>query len=654
MTAPWPSYAEPTYYGPSDRPPDKRSSQYFTQPSTSNISYEQPDPQYVQPLYATLGPPTFIAELPAPLPVAPPTATPVKQLTEDEQLARKLSAPDQQVLEDEELAKHLQQLEAQEVRSRFISNVNQQPRPVSMALPTHQWMPSLTQQRSSQSLRPHSQSIPAGSHSSSGLVEQQSYQSLRPHSQSLSSDVPWSPGSFGPPPPAQQRYSSLPEAVQDGAPQLPSMRQPSAAMSSLPEVVIGDILDSVKAPSDPIALAAYLEEHRQVPYPPQWRLGPVIKKYHAQTSITANLNWLDMPESSAWLTQRRSEKLSISPSAAFSFNFKKTGGKYRDPRFSWVMQCNDAKSETKKRESTWSYELRLNRRSGMRETEILNPGSGMMNILTTYIHAPNYDSLRFVANDGRSYLWVSHMPLSSSNGRRYDVLRHALFVANNTNIDPLYGEIVADHTYWDGFDDDHRVHDGIMCMECQTKPIVGQRWKCKTCLDHNICGLCHLNGAQSSIEPGCKLSLTCLPDETLTIRSPTVSHALVIASLQVLKDWQKDQIRKHRSKDPWGFMKTEEEARQHDLGRLSYWRGSDIGKKHLDAPLRVRSRCETAEAMHNPNGIGSALGGLADAGLALAARGQQGGYEGHHGGHHTYGGDGGGWGGGGDGGGGGG
>ncbi|KAF3032635.1 hypothetical protein E8E12_000829 [Didymella heteroderae] len=642
MSAPWSSYADPTCYTPSDWPSDKHSSQFYAQPSASNLSYGQPGPQYIQPLYGKVGRPTFVAELPAPLPVAPPTATPFKQLSEDEQLARKLSAPDRQALEDEELAKHLQQLEVQELRSRSNSNVSEQQRPVSVVSHTHKWTPSLAQQSSSQSLRPHSKS--------------RSYQSLRPHSQSLSSDIPWSPGSFGPPPQTQQRYGLLPEAVLEQVPQLSPRRRPSAAMSNLPEVVISDISHPPKAPSDPIALATYLEEHRQVPYPPQWRLGPVIKRYHAQASITANLNWLDTPESTAWMTHRRSEKTPNSLHAALTFSFKRIGGKYRDPRFSWVMQSSDAESKTKTREPPWSYELRLDLKSGVRKTETLNPGSGKMNILTTYVHAPNYDSLRFVANDGKSYLWVSHMPLSSSNGRRYDVLRHALFVATGSNIDPLFGDIVADHTYWDGFDDDHGVHEGIMCMECQTKPIVGQRWRCRTCPDHNICGLCHLNGAQSSIEPGCVLSLTCLPDETLTIRSPIVSHALVIASLQVLKDWQKHQIRKYRSKDPWGFMQTEEEARKHYLGRLSYWRGSDIGKKHLDAPLRVRSRSETGEAMLNPNGIGTALGGLADAGLSLAARGQQGGYEGHPSGHqhYAYAGDGGGWGGGGDGGGGGG
>lgn len=656
MSAPWSDYTGQTYYSLPDRPLEEQSSQYYVQTNPPGIPYEQTAPQYIHSFYGALGPPPVIAELPAPLPVAPPTATPEKQLTEDERLARKLSAPDRQVMEDEELAKHLQQLEVQEARSRSNSNISQQQRPVSMALPSPQWTPSLAQQRSSRSLRPHSQSIPMDTHRGPGLVQQQSVQSLRPHSQSLSSDIPWSPGSFGSPPQVQQRYSLLPEVVSEQLPKLPLRRQPSTAMSNLPEVVVGHSPPIVEAPSDPVALAAYLEEHRQVPYPPQWRLGPVVKKYHARTSITANLNWLDTPESSAWLTHRRSEKFADASPAAYTFNFKRIGGKYRDPRFSWVMQCNDAESEPKKRQSMWAYELRLDLRSGVRKTEILNPGGGKTNILTTYVHAPNYDSLRFVANDGRSYLWVSHMPLSSSSGRRYDVLRHALFVANSTNIDPLYGDIVADHTYWDGFDCDTRIHKDIMCMECQTKPIVGQRWNCKTCPDHNICGLCHSCGAHNSIEPGCKLSLTCLPDETLTIRSPTVSHALVVASLQVLKDWQKDQIRKDRSKDPWGFMQTEEAARQHDLGRLSYWRGSDIGRKDLDAALRVRSRAETAEHMQNPNGIGSALGGLADAGLALAARGQQGGYEGHHGAHHhhTYAGDGGGWGGGGDGGGGGG
>ena len=638
---PWSGWIDQTYYQP---PAQSRSSQYYQQPSPPHISYAQPGAQYIQPFYETLEPAPIIAELPAPLPVAPPTSTSEEQLTEDEQLARKLSAPDQQVAEDEELAKRLQHLEVHEARSRSNSNVSPQQRPVSMMLPSPQWTTSLAQQRSSHSLRPHSQSIPMNSSYSPGLVQQRSMQSLRPHFQSLS-EASWSPGSFGPPPQAQSRYSLLPEVIPDQTPKLPPRRLSPAAMSNLPEVVTDNVPQIVEPPSDPTSLAAYLEEHRQVPYPPQWRLGPVVKMYHAQTSITSKANWLDTPESSAWSVHRRPENSSNPSPVSYTFTFKRTGGNYRDPRLSWTMYCNSAESKAKRRLPVWSYELRLDLKSGVRKMEVLNPG-GKMNILTTYVHASNYDSLRFIGNDGKAYLWVSQMPMSSTHGSRYDTIRHALFVANGSHPDPLYGDIVADHTYWDGFDDDTRVHNGIICIECQAKPIVGQRWNCKTCPDHNMCGLCHSRGAHNSVEPGCKLSLTCLPDETLYIRSPNVDHALVIASLQVLRDWQKHELRRQKRQDPKGFMQSEEAARQHDLGRLSYWRGSDIGG-WFGAPQRVRSRAESVEVMLNPNEITTALGNLADAGLAIAAQGQQGGHGGHHsgsgfGGHHSYGGDGGG------------
>ncbi|KAF1355995.1 hypothetical protein EJ07DRAFT_63713, partial [Lizonia empirigonia] len=192
----------------------------------------------------------------------------------------------------------------------------------------------------------------------------------------------------------------------------------------------------------------------------------------------------------------------------------------------------------KRRKPSWTYELRLDSKSGLRKTEVLNHG-GKTNMLTTYLHALNYDSLRFIGNDGRAYLWVSHLPLDPSKGSRYDILRHALFVANGSHPDPLYGDIVADHTYWDGFINQTKIHQDTICIECQTKPI---------------------------------LSLTCLPDKSLYIRSPTVDPALVIASLQVLKDWQKHELRRHKGKDPKNFLINEEKAREHDLGRLSYWR----------------------------------------------------------------------------------
>ncbi|KAH6642914.1 hypothetical protein C7974DRAFT_112701 [Boeremia exigua] len=643
---PWSGWTDPAYHQPPAQLLDNRSSAFYQKPIPP---YAQPTVQSIHPFYGTAEPAPIIAELPAPLPAVPPTTTSEKQLTEDGQLARKLSAPNQQVTEDEALAERLHLLEVQEAGKKYNNSISQPLRPASMVLPSPQWTPSLAQQRSLNSMRPHSQSIPQGSVYSPGLVHQQSTRSLRPHSQSLSG-IPWNPGSFGSPPQAPSRYSMLPEVVPDQAPKFPPSHLPPVVVSDLPEVVISNAPDALEIPSNPASLASHLEEHRHVPYPPQWRLGPVVKMYHAQTRITAKANWLDVPMSSAWSSHRRSEDSSNSSPPTYVFSFKKFGGSYRDPRFSWVMLTHDADPRVKKRHPVWSYELRLDLRSGVRKKEVLNAGGGS-DILTTYVHASNYDSLRFVGNDAKTYLWVSQMPVSSTQGQRYDIIRHALFVAHNNYQDPLYGDIVADHTYWDGFDGDVRVHEGTTCMECQVKPIVGQRWNCKTCPDHDICGLCHSRGNRSSIKLGCKISLTCLPDETLYIRSPLVDHALVIASLQVLKDWQKHELRRQKSQDPKGFMQSEETARKCDLGKLSYWRGSDFTAKH-GRSKSINGRMETAEAMQNPNGIAGALGNLADAGLAMAAQGQQGGYGGHHGGHHSYGGDGGG--GGGDGGGGGG
>ena len=93
------------YHQSSGPPSDERWSGYHQQPNITVSPYVQPTPQYIQSYYGTPGPGPILAELPAPLPSAPPTSTPEQQLTKDEQLARKLSAPDEQLLADEELAK---------------------------------------------------------------------------------------------------------------------------------------------------------------------------------------------------------------------------------------------------------------------------------------------------------------------------------------------------------------------------------------------------------------------------------------------------------------------------------------------------------------------------------------------------------------------
>jgi hypothetical protein len=168
---------------------------------------------------------------------------------------------------------------------------------------------------------------------------------------------------------------------------------------------------------------------------------------------------------------------------------------------------------------TWAYELKLDPRTNIRKSEVLAHGGPKAKaVLTTYIHALNYDSLRFIAPDGRAYMWVSSTKLSSINGSRFDTLRHALFVAAGNIPDPLYGHIVADHCFWDG----------------------GEH-----------------------------------PDEALYIRSPNVDPALVIATLQVLKDWEKVSLRAEKKSNDMAFKEAEEEARRCVLGKRSYWKAGD-------------------------------------------------------------------------------
>ncbi|KAF2820254.1 hypothetical protein CC86DRAFT_118849 [Ophiobolus disseminans] len=595
------------YQQPLLQQPDRRYSQGYP-PNQSY--YAQPQPaQYVQPYYGSTTPAPFIAELPAPLPPGPPTIT-----------------SDQQLKDDELLAHRLQNLEVAEVRKRSSSAVSEQQRPIRMA--------------------------PPGAHTHSPLLHQVSSLSLRPHSVSMpTNNVPWSPGSFGPMPNAPSP-SSLPEVVV-----APRAVDPS---NDLPIPVLLD-QNTVNLPplvsSNLNSLNAYLEEHRQVPYPPTWRLGTVVATFYAYTGskIAPGSDWLFRQEGFTWRTIRPTEH-AYNPSApSYSFKFAYKGGSFRDPRYSWYMTIPDhsldsAKNKSKHKQKSWTYDLRLDLNNGMRKTEVLGHGREKA-ILTTYIHAANYDSLRFIAPDGRAYMWVTSAKVSSVNGSRYDTLRHALFGATGHFADPLYGEIVADHTFWDGYIDENEIHIGVKCDGCQMKPIKGLRWKCKTCHHHDVCEECRRlivsGGFGGSMQQSCVLSLVCLPDEALYIRSPTVDPALVVATLQVLKDWERHTLRDEKRMNIKGFMASEEEARKYDLGIMSYWKAGDWDKKN-SANERMGTMVKAKSTMAAFEGTTSALGGLVDAGFALAGHGTHGG---------THGGDGGGGGssgGGGDGGGGGG
>jgi hypothetical protein len=496
-----PSPTQPVYHYPQ-----------YNQPG--HMQYALAPGSYAQPYYSSPASAPIIAELPAPLPPALPTTTSEEQLKQDELFARKMS-----------------QLSVRDPRTSID--------PFSVS--PQRSMPALHQHRSAQSLRPHSQSVSSSNdqplngmthrHSISTVTHQRSAQSLRPHSKSFGTyAAPWTPASPGH---AQKmdftRFSTLPEVVVEPVPTPYS--GPIFAEQSLPIPVVLDQLPTSR-PSvamDCSSLSLYVERHRQAPYPSQWSPPPVCQTLYAgRTSKHSSSScWLDTPASSTWSEKRASDEAQGSVPAAFSFKFKSISGGFRSPRLSWTMTCTEQPKDpetkaSKKQTDPWIYELKMDSRTNLRKSETLTPGkSNSKNILTTYVHALNYDTLRFVGIDQRAYMWVTSNKVSLLDGSRHDTLRHALFVATGSNPDPLYGHIVADHCFWDGGVDE--------------------------------------TGAN-------------LPDEAIYIRSPEVDPALVVATLQILKDWEKQTLKVERKRKPEAFAATEEQARKHPLGAAYYWK----------------------------------------------------------------------------------
>jgi hypothetical protein len=67
-----------------------------------------------------------------------------------------------------------------------------------------------------------------------------------------------------------------------------------------------------------------------------------------------------------------------------------------------------------------------------------------------------------------------------------------------------------------------------------------------------------------------------LPDETLHIRSETVDVALVVATLHIVKEWEKIMLREERRLQPDTFRAHVENIRRGNLGRMSHWKSCDF------------------------------------------------------------------------------
>ncbi|PSN71787.1 hypothetical protein BS50DRAFT_657481 [Corynespora cassiicola Philippines] len=613
-------YSDPRYSQASQHPPgqDYRYSHNHLYPSQQ----APPPVNYVQPHYGSPSPTQFIAELPAPPPPAPETSTSPEQLKGDELLAHRL-----------------QQMELQEARARSNSSVSQPPQPnLSPALspPSPSYSPSQTH-RSSFS-RPHSHSISSSTvfepetpgtmpYSAASLLPEvahqqrpvsmysnttnipsthsspiQTYQSAptqRPHSQSVASNVPYGPDSYGQPVPVSTTL--LPEVVPG---ERPVSIYSTHSQSASPGPTTAHL---PPASSDPLELSAYLERHRQVPHPPQWLLPPVTMTFYGSFHMKAKTEWPDMVDSFYWRTTRFTENAKHPQNAAFTFTFKSSGGSFSSPKFHWKLTTSSRKDKLTKStpsQAPWSYELKLDKNNGVRKRERLYLPNGK-DMMPTYVHALNYDTLRFIGPDGRLYKWVAHRPLDGTKDR-YDTIRHALFVATNSTQDPLFGPIIADHTYWDGYTDTAEIHTGIACKGCKSSPFSGLRWKCKTCASHDICEACR--ASSNSVLPTCSFTLVSLPDEALYIRNPEVDVALVVATLQVMKDWEMHTLRKQRSTNAKAFDANTERVRQNDLGRMRYWKASDFGKHGDGKKYGTVLKAVEAAAQGAEGVVGSLIG----------------------------------------------
>jgi hypothetical protein len=329
---------------PPPQPLDNRYSEGYA----SRQSYYAPHPSqgtpYIQPYYGNTSTVPIIAELPASLPPAPPTTTSEEQLKRDQLLAHEI-----------------QRLDVAETRRRAVSDVTIRRRPVSMAPPVSQNSLPQLHQVSSLSLlpqptntRPISMAVPARQNASPQLHHASSHSLLPQSTPNMStSPIPWGPASFG----ARNTMpalSSLPEVVV----QPRSFSYDPA--NDLPIPVIQDRQSSDdlhRVSTNPISLPAYLEEHRQVPYPPTWRPPPVIATFYAYNGSKAipGSDWLSQQESFTWRTIRPTEHAYNPAAPSYTFNFTTKGGSFRDPKFSWSMvlpeQPADPKSDPKKKVS---------------------------------------------------------------------------------------------------------------------------------------------------------------------------------------------------------------------------------------------------------------------------------------------------------------
>ncbi|KAF2101418.1 hypothetical protein NA57DRAFT_72861 [Rhizodiscina lignyota] len=286
-------------------------------------------------------------------------------------------------------------------------------------------------------------------------------------------------------------------------------------------------------PLEPEEVAMYFSRNNCIPIIPEWQpLPPPVRVFYLSmtSSGTEVGNWLaDMNglefHSIPWRERKQLSKKERKKCGSMLFGMKMSshGGHFRDAKYHWKLY--DAIKDSDCDRPLWCFKRKVELNGGKKNVELEGPGGREVSFKFEHgdpSERGGYDKMEFTAPDGTIYEWRTDRPISMLYGWRADFVRYALFrVHRNGAL-----QLVADDALWDGHKD----------------------------------------------EPG----------EAITIRERGLDDAMVLATVQVMKDMQwEDVLRVERNKNKVEFIHAEAQARDTKLGKLSFWRKEDFEDPEL-------------------------------------------------------------------------
>jgi hypothetical protein len=285
----------------------------------------------------------------------------------------------------------------------------------------------------------------------------------------------------------------------------------------------------------PRDMLAYFNRHYAFPLAPWWpSLPPVIQLYQLELDSEDMAHWLDYPGGLRWYTELKASRAKRA-TPAFTIAAETHGGHFRDHHYKWKMRDRRGQgtgwgASTTREVDTWAVlKQKLKGPSAV-------GGDGGARMAFDFRHgavgkAGAYDRLSFTGPDRARYEWRSNVPVSTTQGWRWDFQRNALFRLSSSAPGAPEGEqLVAEFAYWTGEES---------------------------------------------------------PGQVLSIRARDVDHAMVIATWNALCDAQWDVMRQQKRDDYKAVKETERLALADErIGvRMCYFRADSSEKLQAAAEI---------------------------------------------------------------------